>query len=89
MDWLTSTTAMELAELPESLVVIGGGYVGMEQAQLFAHLGPGSRWSGGWRPRPSRNSPTPCAGCSPTTGSPCSRTVPWPWSRPTAAGSLC
>lgn len=39
VDWLTSTTAMELDELPESLVVIGGGYVGAEQAQLFAHLG--------------------------------------------------
>jgi thioredoxin reductase len=39
VDWLTSTTAMELTELPKSLVVIGGGYVGMEQAQLFAHLG--------------------------------------------------
>ena len=39
VDWLTSTTAMELAELPESLVVVGGGYVGLEQAQLFAHLG--------------------------------------------------
>jgi mercuric reductase len=39
VDWLTSTTAMELDELPESLVVIGGGPVGMEQAQLFAHLG--------------------------------------------------
>jgi len=39
VDFLTSTTAMELAELPDSLVVIGGGYVGMEQAQLFAHLG--------------------------------------------------
>lgn len=39
VDWLTSTSAMELSEVPESLVVIGGGYVGMEQAQLFAHLG--------------------------------------------------
>lgn len=39
VDFLTSTTAMELTELPASLVVIGGGYVGMEQAQLFAHLG--------------------------------------------------
>lgn len=37
--YLTSTSAMELTELPESLVVIGGGYVGMEQAQLFAGLG--------------------------------------------------
>ena len=39
VDYLTSTTAMELTEMPDSLVVIGGGYVGMEQAQLFAHLG--------------------------------------------------
>ncbi len=36
---LTSTTAMELTVLPASLVIIGGGYVGMEQAQLFAGLG--------------------------------------------------
>ncbi|RBY92459.1 mercury(II) reductase [Blastococcus sp. TF02-8] len=39
VDYLTSTTAMELTRLPESLVVLGGGYVGLEQAQLFAHLG--------------------------------------------------
>ena len=39
IDYLTSTTAMEQQELPASLVVIGGGYVGLEQAQLFAHLG--------------------------------------------------
>jgi mercuric reductase len=39
VDVLTSTTAMEQTSLPESLVVIGGGYVGAEQAQLFAHLG--------------------------------------------------
>ncbi len=38
-DYLTSTTAMELEEVPSSLLVIGGGYVGMEQAQLFADLG--------------------------------------------------
>ena len=37
--YLTSTTAMELDGLPPSLLVIGGGYVAMEQAQLFAHLG--------------------------------------------------
>lgn len=39
VQYLTSTTAMELTELPESLIVVGGGYVGMEQAQLFAGLG--------------------------------------------------
>ncbi len=39
VEWLTSTTAMELDDLPETLTVIGGGYVGMEQAQLFAGLG--------------------------------------------------
>lgn len=39
VQYLTSTTAVEQQMLPESLVVIGGGYIGMEQAQLFAHLG--------------------------------------------------
>ncbi len=39
VDYLTSTTAMEQQQLPASLVVLGGGYVGLEQAQLFAHLG--------------------------------------------------
>lgn len=39
VDFLTSTSAMELDEVPESLLVIGGGYVAMEQAQLFARLG--------------------------------------------------
>jgi mercuric reductase len=39
VDYLTSTTAMELNEVPESLLVVGGGYVALEQAQLFARLG--------------------------------------------------
>lgn len=39
VDYLTSTTAMELDEVPESLIVFGGGYVALEQAQLFARLG--------------------------------------------------
>ncbi len=39
VNYLTSTTALQLEQVPESLVVIGGGYVGMELAQLFAHLG--------------------------------------------------
>lgn len=37
--YLTSTTAMELTELPESMLVIGGNAVGLELAQLFARLG--------------------------------------------------
>src|SRR5918999_4763048 len=37
--YLTSTTAMELDHLPESMLVVGGGYVAIEQAQLFAQLG--------------------------------------------------
>lgn len=39
VDYLTSTTAMELQEVPESMIVLGGGYVAVEQAQLFARLG--------------------------------------------------
>ncbi len=37
--FLTSTSALELTELPESIVVVGGNYVGLEFAQLFARLG--------------------------------------------------
>jgi len=37
--YLTSTTAMQMHRLPESLVVIGGNYIGLEMGQLFADLG--------------------------------------------------
>lgn len=37
--YLTSTSAMELSEVPDSLLVLGGGYVALEMAQLFARLG--------------------------------------------------
>jgi mercuric reductase len=37
--YLTSATAMELTELPGSMLVIGGNAVGLELAQLFARLG--------------------------------------------------
>jgi len=37
--YLTSTTALDLKRLPESLIVIGAGYVGLELGQLFRHLG--------------------------------------------------
>jgi len=36
---LSSTTVMELDELPESLIVLGGSTVGLELAQMFARLG--------------------------------------------------
>lgn len=37
--WLDSTTVMELAEVPEHLVVLGGGFVGLEFAQMFRRFG--------------------------------------------------
>ena len=36
---LNSTTIMELGEVPKDLIVLGGGYVGLEFAQLFQRLG--------------------------------------------------
>mgnify|MGYP001031519131 CR=1 FL=1 len=37
--YLTSTTALDREELPRSLLVIGGGYIGTELAQMFARAG--------------------------------------------------
>ncbi len=37
--YLTSTTALELRELPRSMVVIGANAIGLEMGQLFLHLG--------------------------------------------------
>lgn len=37
--YLTSTTALELERLPRSLMVIGGGYIGCELAQMFSRAG--------------------------------------------------
>lgn len=37
--YLTSTTALDLDKVPRSLLVIGGGYVGAELAQMFARAG--------------------------------------------------
>ena len=36
---LDSTAALELAEIPETLLVIGGGYIGLELGQVYAALG--------------------------------------------------
>jgi pyruvate/2-oxoglutarate dehydrogenase complex dihydrolipoamide dehydrogenase (E3) component len=37
--YLNSTSIMELAELPEHLLVLGGGYVGLEFGQMFRRFG--------------------------------------------------
>ncbi len=37
--YLNSTSAFELESLPESMIVIGGGFVGCELAQMFARVG--------------------------------------------------
>jgi pyruvate/2-oxoglutarate dehydrogenase complex dihydrolipoamide dehydrogenase (E3) component len=37
--FLDSTSVMELTELPEHLVVLGGGYVGLEFCQMFRRFG--------------------------------------------------
>jgi pyruvate/2-oxoglutarate dehydrogenase complex dihydrolipoamide dehydrogenase (E3) component len=36
---LDSTSVMELDELPEHLIILGGGYVGLEFAQMFRRFG--------------------------------------------------
>jgi mercuric reductase len=38
-DLLTSQEAMELTELPESLLILGGGYIALELGQFFARMG--------------------------------------------------
>jgi mercuric reductase len=37
--WLDSTSALELDHRPTSLMVMGGGYIGVELAQVFARAG--------------------------------------------------
>lgn len=39
IDFLDSTSALEQAQLPKSLMVMGGGYIGVEIAQIFARAG--------------------------------------------------
>ena len=36
---MTSTEALDVEEIPESLLVIGGGYIGMELGTVYARLG--------------------------------------------------
>ncbi|MBB4187093.1 FAD-containing oxidoreductase [Sinorhizobium terangae] len=37
--YLTNTSMMDLSELPEHLVIIGGSYIGLEFAQMFRRFG--------------------------------------------------
>jgi pyruvate/2-oxoglutarate dehydrogenase complex dihydrolipoamide dehydrogenase (E3) component len=39
VDWIDHITALELDDVPESLLVVGGGPVGLEFAQIFARFG--------------------------------------------------
>ena len=39
IDWLDHISALELERVPESLLVVGGGPVGLEFAQIFARFG--------------------------------------------------
>ncbi len=39
VDYLTSTTIMELEEKPSHLLIIGGGYIGLEFGQMFRRFG--------------------------------------------------
>ena len=36
---LTSTTALELEEIPQRLLVVGGGYIGLEMGTVYSSLG--------------------------------------------------
>ncbi len=39
ISYLTSTSIMELKKLPEHLLIIGGGYIGLEFGQMFKRFG--------------------------------------------------
>ena len=39
VDYLTNASVMELAEVPDHLVVLGGGYIGLEFGQMFHRFG--------------------------------------------------
>jgi pyruvate/2-oxoglutarate dehydrogenase complex dihydrolipoamide dehydrogenase (E3) component len=39
IDYLTNATIMQLTELPDHLLVLGGGYIGLEFGQMFRRFG--------------------------------------------------
>ena len=56
VDYLTSTTSMELTAPPPRLVTIGAGYVGAEQSQLWSQLGSQVTLVGRLAPAPNPSS---------------------------------
>ena len=42
---MDSTGALKLTDIPESLLVIGGGYIGLEMGTVYAKLGHESQCS--------------------------------------------
>jgi dihydrolipoamide dehydrogenase len=39
IQYLTSTSILELEEVPEHLLIVGGGYIGLEFAQMYSRFG--------------------------------------------------
>lgn len=39
ISYLTSTSILELTEVPEHLLIVGGGYIGLEFGQMFSRFG--------------------------------------------------
>jgi len=39
VDYLTNSSIMELDEVPEHLIIVGGGYIGLEFGQIFSRFG--------------------------------------------------
>src|SRR3546814_8868467 len=39
VNYLTSTSLLDLKDLPRSMIVVGGGYIGAELAQMMRRLG--------------------------------------------------
>ena len=64
VDYLTSTTMMDVDFLPEHLIVIGGSYIGLEFAQMYRRFGSQvtvSRWRRNLSPVRTRRSRRRCA----------------------------
>ena len=45
---MDSTGALELADVPRRLLIIGGGIIGLEMATVYDALGSKVTWSSSW-----------------------------------------